>query len=275
MTNLLALPESQPLWVTALGLIAAMALAALLGFLARRLPGSIPEPSSQASTILGGGLGLLGLLLGFSLSMAVGFFEQRRTLVIDEANAIGTAYLRAQFLDEPHRARMSGLLARYVDNRILLAEAPAAEVPALLATNDGLLAELWAATLVAAPTVAPPVLASPLVTAVNELIDDDLKRKAARLARVPSELFMMLFVVLIAISAMLGHFTQRPVDRIEGGVLLLIIAIASLLVLDINLPKDGFVREDQRPMRLLQESIRAGPAVYDRYRDRGAPAPAG
>src|SRR5262245_57762214 len=68
-------------------------------------------------------LGLLALLMGFTFSLAIDRYDVRRKLVIDEANAIGTAYLRAQLLGAPHRERISGLLARYVDNRIDLAYA--------------------------------------------------------------------------------------------------------------------------------------------------------
>ena len=80
------------------------------------------EDHNQESYLVGSMLGLLALLLAFSFSMALDRYEERRHLVIQEANAIGTAYLRTQLLDEPHRARLSGLLVDYTDNRIALGD---------------------------------------------------------------------------------------------------------------------------------------------------------
>ena len=98
--------------------LASMMLAALAGYSirqlelhrARRRDEESDLSGSQESYLVGGMLGLLALLLAFSFSMALGRFEERRHLVIQEANAIGTAYLRTQLLDEPHRAQLSALL---------------------------------------------------------------------------------------------------------------------------------------------------------------------
>ena len=74
----------------------------------------------QEGYLVGSMLGILALLMAFSFSMALDRYEERRHLVIQEANAIGTAYLRAQLLDEPYRTRLSRLLVDYTDNRIAL-----------------------------------------------------------------------------------------------------------------------------------------------------------
>ena len=78
------------------------------------------EDHNQEGYLVGSLLGFLALLMAFSFSMALDRYEERRHLVIQEANAIGTAYLRTQLLDEPHRGRLSGLLVAYTDNRIAL-----------------------------------------------------------------------------------------------------------------------------------------------------------
>src|SRR5205085_6832202 len=79
------------------------------------------EPSiAQEGYLLGGVLGLLALMLAFTFGMALNRYEARRQLVTQEANAIGTAYLRAQLLDEPYRGSLSKLLVVYTENRIRL-----------------------------------------------------------------------------------------------------------------------------------------------------------
>ena len=78
---------------------------------------------------------LLGLLLAFSFGMVLTRYEARRELVVREANAIGTSYLRAQFLNEPYRTRLSTLLVEYAENRVQLASAEGNK-KSYLATND-------------------------------------------------------------------------------------------------------------------------------------------
>jgi hypothetical protein len=107
--------NSIDLTAMALLLFGAMCLAALLGIALQRLPRGRDRDadSSQEGYVVSATLGLLALLLGFTFAMATDRFDSRRALVVEEANAIGTAYLRAQLLPEPHRARTSGLLLRY------------------------------------------------------------------------------------------------------------------------------------------------------------------
>src|SRR5881394_263672 len=70
----------------------------------RKYSGDVPREITQEGNIVGAYLGLLALLLAFTYSLSLSRYEQRRSLVTQEANAIGTAYLRAQLLDEPHRS---------------------------------------------------------------------------------------------------------------------------------------------------------------------------
>ena len=111
-----------------------------------------PEDEERASEgqegyVISAVLGLLALLLGFTFSLAVDRYEIRRALVLQEANALGEAYLRSQLLPEPHRGRMSALLTTYADNRLSLAKAGAHKNSELLARNDALVTEIWAETV--------------------------------------------------------------------------------------------------------------------------------
>ena len=144
----------QSLVGVALFVLAGMGVAALAGYLIRRLrrrqsPEREETEHNQESYLVGSMLGLLALLLAFSFSIAVSRYEERRQLVIQEANAIGTSYLRTQLLDEPHRGRLSGLLVQYTDNRVALGSAGPNEIPRRLAENDRLLTDIWAAVTAA------------------------------------------------------------------------------------------------------------------------------
>lgn len=211
-------------------------------------------------------LGLLALLMGFTFSLAVDRFEMRRALVLEEANAIGTAYLRAQLLPEPHRARIGQLLVNYTDNRINLAKAPPDRIPPLLAVNDQMLTDLWAATASAFVTIKGLDFSSTFVDSVNNVIDLDAARKTARTARVPAEVFFVLFVYLIVTAGVLGYVFVGNRGRGAAAFMLVLLTLSLLLILDIDRPNKGGVREAQTPMEQLRASFKAQPpAVFDRY----------
>src|SRR5580765_2907353 len=131
----------------------AMCVAAVLGVAIRlkrdKQMNRAGEFDTQEGYVVSTVLGLLALLLAFTFSLAVDRFDARRALVLEDAKAIGTTYLRAQLLTEPYRARMSDLLIRYTDNRIALASAKPGEGASLLANNDALITDIWVATIAA------------------------------------------------------------------------------------------------------------------------------
>jgi hypothetical protein len=261
---------TNPLWMVGLALFATMCVAAAAGTLLqqRRVQNDKAASSDgQEGYIVSAVLGLLALLLGFTFSLAVDRFETRRHLVLEEANAIGTAYLRAQLLPEPHRARTTGILVRYTDNRILLAQAKPGQNAQLLATNDSLLTDLWAATAAAFDDIKRYDFSSTYVDSINALIDLDASRKTARLARVPAEVFVVLFVYLVTTAGVLGYVLRGYRGRLAAGFLLFLLTLSLLLIIDIDRPTGGGIVESQRPMLELRKSMDAQPPqIFDRWR---------
>jgi hypothetical protein len=100
-------------------------------------------------------LGLLAFLLAFTFGMAASRFDTRRELVLDEANAIGTTYLRAALLPEPHRTEIRSLLRDYVDLRLQAAQ-PEMTVPAL-AGSEELQGRLWAQAVIVGEKNPTPI----------------------------------------------------------------------------------------------------------------------
>jgi hypothetical protein len=261
-----------PLLVIGSALLAAMALAAVVGALLRarrdRLSRESPRSESQEAYIVSGVVGLLALLLGFTLSLAVDRFDARRHLVLEDANAISTTYLRAQLLGEPHRTRISNLLIAYTDNLITLGEAPRDQIKPLLAKDDQLLTDIWAATAAAFDSIRTIDFSSSYVDATNNMIDLDSARRAARQARVPSEVFDVLFVYLVVTAGVLGYVLSGWGGRLSGGMLMILATMSLLLVLDIDRPTGGGVRESQAAMRAMRASlVHQPPKAFDRWRD--------
>jgi len=217
-------------------------------------------------------LGLLALLMGFTFALAVDRFDTRRGLVLAEANAIGTTYLRAQLLPEPHRARMSDLLKTYTSHRIAFATAPPAQAQAMVAANDALVTDIWTATVAAFPTIKGLDFSSAYLDSVNSVIDLDEMRKSSRQAKVPAIVFVVLFVYIIATSGSLGYTVTGARGLAAAGLLLLLILMSLMLTIDIDRPTGGSVLESQAPMLRLQASMATTPpATYDRWIDKPTP----
>jgi hypothetical protein len=230
----------------------------------RAVPG---HSETQEGYIVSAVLGLMALLLGFTFALAVDRYDSRRHRVLESANAVGTTYLRAQLLEEPHRSRISDILMRYTDNAIVLAQARPGHTAALLAKDDEILTELWAATAAGFDSVRNIDFSSTFVDGVNNLIDLDAARRAARVAHVPAEVFLVLFVYFVVTAGVLGFVLTGFRGRVSAIFLLLLMVLSLMLVLDIDRPTLGGIRESQGPMEAARKSMADNPpAVFDRWR---------
>ena len=269
-----------PLSLLAVGAPILMTIAALAGVALRKSSerhGSkreAPAGEGLEGVIVSAVLGLLALLIGFTFSIVLNRFETRRDLVLQEANSIGTTYLRAQLLEQPHRARVGRLLVTYLDNRLELARAQPGATGELLARNDRLITDLWSATVAATPTIKDPGVSNAFLVAMNNLIDLDTSRRVARSVHLPAEVFVVLLGFLIAASGMLGYLSVGRRGKVALALMILLVGLTLLLILDVDRPTSGGIREDQTPMEQLKASLAAQPsAAFDRYRSDVAAAP--
>ncbi len=250
---------TAPIWLIGLLLLAALTSAVGLGYewqkrLQKKLdPGIDPMPA--ASYLLPAGLALLSLLLGFSFSTAMSRYEVRRDLVVQEANALGTTWLRVQLLDAPERARMRDVLLRYVDTRILWSEA-ATDSPSE-DHAESLRRELWSATGAALRSGNPPLLTRGVMDSLNQSFDLASARQAARLAHIPDSVLWLLLAYAVLLMFMLGTVlgaSLRP-HRTQTGLLLVLLTLAHMMVLDLNRPRTGTVQVSQQPFTALRASM--------------------
>ena len=209
-------------------------------------------------------LGLVGLILAFGLALAVGRYESRRAAVVDQANAIGTTYLRAQTLMEPVRSESLDLLVRYTDVSIRVADAVpgSAEFERAIADGDELLRELWGLggqALDRAPTDSAPRL---YIETLNETIDMQTVRVAGLGNRVPSPV-LAVEVVGAAVGLALLAFYLALVGR---GVLTVVLAAALVTMLllvtfDLDRPTRGLIDVPDTPLTNLRASMELPPAA--------------
>ncbi len=229
-----------------IALLASMLAAFAAGHWVRRRSAGQGKPTSleqsQEGLIVSGVMVVAGLLIGFTFSLALDRFEQRRLLVVAEANAIGTSYLRAQLLDEPDRTRLSRLLTAYTDNRIELGKATGNKHQ-LLETNDRLLTQIWAGVSSAVETPKGRTISTPLLLTFNELIDYDTLRKSARLTRLPGMVMAMLYIFLIVTAAVVGFVLSGRRQQQIAVIMFVLLTMAISIIIDLNRPTSGMIVE--------------------------------
>ena len=261
--------EVTPIWGIALWLSLAMALSSVLGNVFRRRhlrlhPEDDGKTEGDGSFMLSSVVGLLALLIGFTFALAVDRFETRRALVLEEANAIGTAYLRTQLLEEPHRARISRLMVEYTDNRLELSRLHEGEARDRIIRNDQLIDQLWIETMAAWPTIRGMDFSSSYLDSMNTVIDLNESRKISRQAKVPHAVYTVLFIYIIVTAGLVGYTRKSTRERWSALFLFLLLTLTLMLIVDIDRPVDGGINTSQRPMEDLQAWLhRTPPASFD------------
>jgi hypothetical protein len=252
-------------WALGLILFAVVLGVTVLGLaLGRRLRDRATGLREPLAAIQGALLSLVGLILAFGLALAVGRYESRRAAVVEEANAIGTTYLRAQTLAEPIRSPSLELLVRYTDTSIRLSDSVPGTETATDAVADGqrLQRELWALAgqaLDAAPTASAPRL---YVETLNEMIDMQTVRVAGLNNRVPGPVL----VVEVAGAAFALGLLALNLSILGRGVVpaLAAAALVTLLLLvtfDLDRPTRGLIQVPSTVLTNLQTSMELPPAA--------------
>ncbi|MBP8231605.1 hypothetical protein [Rhizorhabdus sp.] len=251
---------SLPLAAIGLALLCVLALAMEIG---RRWQGLLSRKGNgkrQGSPVpdhlLTAMLGLLALLLGFTFSLALNRYEDRRALVVAEANALGTAYLRSQLLEEPARERLQPLLSAYVDLRAAWSQRSdaGAEDP----RQASLQKRIWAEVGRAVRSDPSQQLTRGLMDAVNESFDLAATRTAARGAHIPEAVLEILCLSAVLAALMLGYTIGASGKHhiYAALLLLLLLALALTMIFDLERSVSGTIQVSQEPMKLLRASMR-------------------
>ncbi len=191
---------------------------------------------------------LLGLLIAFTFSGAASRFENRRHLIVEEANDIGTAYLRIELLPAETQPEMRELFRRYVDARLSVYKHvyDLSVARAELARSQELQTEIWSKSVAAAGQSNTTAASMLLLPALNAMFDITTVRMGATEDHPPIEIFMMLGLIALASAGMAGYqlagAQRRTIKHIIGYVLILSISI--YVILDLEFPRLGLIRVD-------------------------------
>jgi hypothetical protein len=210
-------------------------------------------------------LGIVGLLLAFTFSLALQRFDARSDAVVDEANAIGTAYLRAQLLPTPVRADVMKQLRDYVDARVAADSLSPVdqEWRSLLDQAARMQNTLWRSARRAAELEPNPVTSGLFIQSLNELIDSFGKREAALNRRVPDAVLWLMFATFVLSGLIVGYAAgvggRRP-SWVTFGMVALMAALV-LVILDLDRPRRGLIRVSEKNLLELQAAIKDDPGA--------------
>jgi hypothetical protein len=204
-------------------------------------------------------LGMLGLLLGFTISMAVSRFENRKYLVLDEANALGTAYLRTSLLQEPGHKEIAHLLCQYVGHRLEMGSSDKkfADLAPARSTTTALQNDFWTKAVAYAKADPHPLLAGLLIQELNQSIDLEESRWTALQNSVPKSVLMANALVALLAAGLVGYtFGMAGVRQIFSLVTLaLVVTLVLGVIIDLDRPNSGFIRISQQPMADLYRQV--------------------
>lgn len=244
----------------ALGLFLAMIGLQELGFrLGQRGAAKDPEGRAGVGAIEASVFALLGLLLAFQFGGAATRLDLRRKLVNDEANAIGTAYLRLDLLPVDRQPEFRDLFRRYTESRIKVWE-KVPDIEAAMAESrvaNKLQAEIWTKALAASQSQGLSASTMLLIPALNQMIDISATRLAAARNHVPSVIVGLLFIVSL-LSAVMAGFSQSAGKRRRWFHMILfagVTAVTIWTILDMEYPLVGLIRigaADQALVETLQ-----------------------
>ena len=249
--------EAMPLWLMGIMLFALFWLAALAGRWLRSR--TAPDDSKDPGLIVSSSLGLLALLLGFTVSMAVARYDNRRTATVDEANAIGTFLYRTDLMPADLRATTLDELDRYLTARITVgAHGETADAVAAAREQTGkAAARMWRHMMEVGPRVPDTAVRILLVESANQMFDAAANRDAALGNRLPGTLVVLLILFPIASLVLIGYVGDRSVGVhfMASTELILLLTLVLLLIADLNRPRSGTILTPMMPLLDLERQL--------------------
>lgn len=239
----------------ALALLAALILGLDAGFRVGRRAERAGRSAagSQVGAIQGAVLGLLGLLLAFSFAAAASRFMERQDLIAQEANAIGTSWLRAELLDEPQRSELRAALQDYTAHRIELGlRMTHGWTPPMQAEVEQRHARIWRAA--SGGVARRPELALAVLNPVNEVLDLHALRINATLKGLPALVQILLIACSLLAVAVIGYGCGMDGERrwLLNLSLALLIASALWVTFDLDHPRRGLLQLSDQPLKDLK-----------------------
>lgn len=213
------------------------------------------DEQADFDTVLTATLTLLALIIGFSFSMAVSRYDQRKNAEESEANAIGTEYLRADLLPIDDAAKVRDLLRAYVNQRILFYLGDNHRISDSSADSTKLQTDLWSSVARVAAAQPTPVVAL-VASGMNDVISSQGSTQAAWLNRIPIAAWSLMGLIAICSNLLLGY-RERSTGKLTLLVLPAILSVAFFLIADIDSPRGGIINVAPHNLVATAQSMKA------------------
>ena len=242
-----------------LALFVFMTALALVGVMLRKRSRLTENDNDDINLVVSATLTLLGLIIGFTFSMATNRYDLRRQYEEGEANAIGTEWVRTSLLPSPLAAPVRELLRQYLQARVDFYLADYGnQVGVVDAHSATLQTQLWASLQPAAAAQPTPITAL-VISGMNDVLNSQGYTQAAWWNRIPTTAWLLLITIACLANLLVGYATRR----LDGArvtllvVLPLLISVALFLIADIDSPRGGLIRIPPRDLVSLQQSLPA------------------
>jgi hypothetical protein len=205
---------------------------------------------SVSSTLLG----LLALILAFTFSMANSRFDERRNLAIQEANSIGTVFLRTEFFPDSIQQALKSTLEQYLEARIgmLNSGKDIEKIVGHLQNSEALGKKLWNQVIDYSKSDPNLVKISEIVPALNEMIDLSTSRRAAGEANIPASIQEFLIILCISSTFLLGYEMKNRFDWIIVIGFSLLLSLTVFTIIDMDRPRSGLVTLEEANSKIIE-----------------------
>lgn len=238
--------------------VAILWVAAILGTLLRNSRWRIPEEEREDfGLVVTASLTLLGLIIGFTFSMAMTRYDLRKNYEEAEANAIGTEYVRADLLPAADAKKVRSLLRAYTEQRVLFYKANRNELQEVNAKTAQLQNELWNALQTPAEEKPTPITAL-AVAGMNDVLNSQGYTQAAWWNRIPEAAWILMVTIAICCNSLIGYWAHPAKPKTFRFLIFsVIVSIAFLLIADIESPRGGLIRVAPQNLQTVYDSLQA------------------
>lgn len=244
--------DNLSLWGMFAYILIVILVAVEVGYLLGKLRRDRPEREKDASVsaMVGATLGLLAFMLAFTFGLAASRFDARRLALVDESNAVATAYLRAGLVPEPHRTELRKLLREYVDVRLSVLQ-PGGNAEQAVRKSNELRNRLWAHTEALIEKNPQSRVVGQFISSLNDVFDIHTKRvMLATRNHIPEIIWVALYLLAILAMGQLGYHTALTGSSRSPVILTMALAfsVIVLLIADLDRPHEGLLKVSQQEM---------------------------
>lgn len=188
-------------------------------------------------------LGLLALILGFTFSMSSSRYDKRMNIIVEEANDIGTALLRADLFPDSIRSEFRVEMKQYIDQRILFFEAgrDIGKIQESLDSAEQIQGRIWKIASAAVRSGNYSTASIQMIPALNQMFDIVTTRNAILLAKVPDLILILLFLLCFTSAFVMGYAGGRSNDWVVTSCFSIMIGLTIYMIIDLDRPRSGLI----------------------------------